>query len=60
MKSRLLPKFFLIGESNDTITTDEDGGLEEFQISANGTEIDHSRQESMYDVFRQISGHLPG
>ncbi len=42
------------------IATDEDGGLEEFQISANGIEIDISRQESMYNLFRQISGHLPG
>ena len=54
----------LIGGKVETIefsfSTDEDGELEELQISANGKEIDLSKQESMYNLFRQISGHLPG
>ena len=43
-----------------SISTDEDGELEKFQISANGKDIDLSQQESMYNLFRQISNHLPG
>jgi hypothetical protein len=54
----------LIGGKVETIefslSTDEDGELEEFLISANGKEIDVSQQESMYNLFRQISRRLPG
>jgi hypothetical protein len=54
----------LIGGKVETIefslSTDEDGDLEEFQISANGKEIDLTQEESMYNLFRQISSRLPG
>jgi len=57
-------EFTLIGGKVETIefslSVDEDGELEEFLISANGKEMDLSRQESLYNLFRQISGALPG
>jgi hypothetical protein len=57
-------EFTLIGGKVETIgfsfSVDEGGQLEELVISANGKEIDLNQQESMYNLFRQISGHLPG
>ena len=57
-------EFTLAGGKVETIefslSVDEDGELEEFLISANGKEVDLSRQESLYNLFRQISGALPG
>ena len=57
-------EFTLIGGKVETIefslSVDEDGELEEFLISANGKEMDLSRQGSLYNLFRQISGALPG
>jgi hypothetical protein len=43
-----------------SLSVDEEGQLEEFLISANGKDIDLSQQESMYNLFRQISRQLPG
>ena len=43
-----------------SLTMDEGGVVNEFLVSANGKQIDLSEQESIYNLFRQISGHLPG
>lgn len=43
-----------------SLSLDEGGVVDEFTISANGMPVDLSRQDSIYNLFRQISGHLPG